>query len=1252
MAELSELPERLDPLSFPLSGSRLIEASAGTGKTYTIATLYVRLVLGHGGPTGFGRCLIPPEILVVTFTEAATKELRDRIRIRLFEAAQIFREASGANLILADSQLLELRGSFPEATWPGCARRLELASEWMDDAAISTIHAWCQRMLREHAFDSGSLFTQELIADKDQLLMETVRDYWRTFMTPLTVVEARSIGAFFKDPLSLFHRLKGLIDQAHQLEGKDPPSVVIERTETGRLKILSLMKQAWSPWIEEVRGLLKMAVDNKWVNGQKLQARYFDEWLDKLKDWTNDETLIWPLLKLDAKVWTRLTPSGLEEAFDKGISAPQHPLFEAMETFKEDLESIPNALPELLGHAALWVRNTMDKEQIRRSQMGFNDLLTRLDAALQGANGDHLAAIIRQQFPVALIDEFQDTDPIQYRIFDRVYNTLDQTTPKAMILIGDPKQAIYGFRGGDLHTYLKARKDCASAIYSLQRNYRSTTAMVEATNHLFLMAESRPIGRGAFLFRSPSANRVPFYPAEAQDRQEQLLINSAPKKPLSIWSVPEQDDLKPWGSGLFRSAMARACAIEIVALLNLSKTGALVFQSLEKGREIVPRDLAILVSNRTEAGLIRRELADRGVRSVYLSDQDSVFQSAHVSEIEAWLRACAEPDDARLLRAALATPLLGFSYQELGRLQQDEKALEERMLQFRDYHTRWQRQGVLPMLRRLLHDFNVPHRLLKAPSFFAKGARQGERSLTDVLHLAELLQEASLKLDGEQALIRFLQDQRTSIDRAGIRREAQQVRLESDENLVQVVTIHKSKGLEYDLVFIPFIALIHKPKSTVGSLYRWHNDQGDLCVTLTPDNTTKLRVQQEQLAEDLRKLYVAMTRARYATWLGFGPVENVEQSALGYLLTGGEAIPKGTFNERLNALQLGAPDHIALIPSQGLDDQRWSEHEAHQSPLRARTSTRCFRENWWIASYSSLKKRSSAEGECPLWTPAPETPDADHYGSALLEEPPEASSNEIIPWPSILDTGSVHTFPTGAQAGTFLHDLLEWIANQGFQRILQQPTLLREEIIRKSVIHGYGDAVDLLEDWLHHLLKMPLSAGILEHTIALQNLSIYQAEMEFWMTVRAAPILKIDDLICRATLQGLKRPALEAGTLNGMLKGFIDLVFLYEDRYYVLDYKSNRLGTDSLAYTPDKLQRVMLEARYDLQYVLYLLALHRHLKSRKSDYDYDRHMGGAIYLFLRGGHAESRGIYADRPPRLLIEHLDRLFDGPERGALS
>jgi exodeoxyribonuclease V beta subunit len=541
---------------------------------------------------------------------------------------------------------------------------------------------------------------------------------------------------------------------------------------------------------------------------------------------------------------------------------------------------------------------------------------------------------------------------------------------------------------------------------------------------------------------------------------------------------------------------------------------------------------------------------------------------------------------------------------------------------------------------------------MKAPSFFAKGARQGERSLTDVLHLAELLQEASLKLDGEQALIRFLQDQRTSIDRAGIRREAQQVRLESDENLVQVVTIHKSKGLEYDLVFIPFIALIHKPKSTVGSLYRWHNDQGDLCVTLTPDKTTKLRVQQEQLAEDLRKLYVAMTRARYATWLGFGPVENVEQSALGYLLTGGEAIPKGTFNEWLNALQLGAPDHIALIPSQGLHDQRWSEHEAHQSPLRARTSTRCFRENWWIASYSSLKKRSSAEGESPLWTPAPETPDADHYGSALLEEPPEATPDQIIPWPSILDTGSVHTFPTGAQAGTFLHDLLEWIAKKGFQTILQQPTLLREEIIRKSVIHGFGDAVDLLEDWLHHLLKMPLSAGILEHTIALQNLSIYQAEMEFWMTVRGAPILKIDDLICRATLQGLKRPALEDGTLNGMLKGFIDLVFLYEDRYYVLDYKSNRLGTDSLAYTPDKLQSVMLEARYDLQYVLYLLALHRHLKSRKSDYDYDRHMGGAIYLFLRGGDAESRGIYADRPPRLLIEHLDRLFDGPERGALS
>ena len=1240
--------ERLDPLSFPLSGSRLIEASAGTGKTYTIATLYVRLVLGHGDLRGFGRSLMPPEILVVTFTEAATKELRDRIRIRLFEAAHLFRVEPGVDPpIQADPQLLQLRLSLPEATWPGCARRLELASEWMDDAAISTIHAWCQRMLREHAFDSGSLFTQELVAEKDQLLVDTVRDYWRTFMTPLSVAEATIIGAFFKDPLSLCHRLIGLLEQAHQLEGTDPPRVVIERTERVRLKTLGLMKQTWSPWIEEIRALLKSAIDNKSANGQKLQPRFFNEWLDKLKQWTDDETLIWPLIKVDAKAWSRLTRSGLKDAFDKGVSAPQHPAFEVMETFREDLEALPNALPALLGHAAQWVRLAMDKEQSRRSQMGFNDLLIHLDAALQGPNGTHLAALIRQQFPVALIDEFQDTDPIQYRIFDRVYNAPDDKTPKALILIGDPKQAIYGFRGGDLHTYLKARKDCLPPIYSLQRNYRSTTAMVAATNHLFLLAESRPIGRGAFLFRSPDANPVPFSPADAQDRQEQLVIHAEPKTALSIWTLPERDDLKPWGAGAYRLAMARTCASEIVHLLHLSRTGALVFQSQESGRKIAPKDLAVLVSNRTEAGLIRRELAARSVQSVYLSDQDSVFQSPHAPEIEAWLRACAEPDDSRLLRAALATPLLGCSYQELRRLHHDERALEQRMLQFRDYHTRWQRRGVLPMLRRLLHDFDVPNRLLKVHPIDPETGGSGERSLTDVLHLAELLQAASLKLDGDHALIRFLQEQRASIDRTGLGRAAQQVRLESDEDLVQVVTIHKSKGLEYDLVFIPFIALLHKEASKPGALFRWHDDQGDLCVSLTPDIAARERVQEERLAEDLRKLYVAMTRARYATWVGFGPAENVEQSALGYLLTGGAPIPKGAFIEHMNHLQSGASNRLALIVDPMISDQRWTGSEDQQHPLLARSSVRRFRENWWIASYSSLKKRGSSEGDASAWGPPPETPDADHYGSALQEESQEPWSVKNTLGPTTVEKGSLHSFPSGADAGTFLHDLLEWVAEKGFQSIVQQPTLLREEITRKSAIHGFGHTVDLLEDGLHHLLKMPLTSPILTGSMALQDLSIYQAEMEFWMAVRTVSIPEIDDRICRDTLKGRKRPPLEAKVLNGLLKGFIDLVFLYEDRYYVLDYKSNRLGSDSSAYTPDKIESEMLEARYDLQYVLYLLALHRHLKSRKPDYDYDRHMGGAIYFFLRGGHAETRGLFSERPPRALIEHLDALFDGQE-----
>jgi exodeoxyribonuclease V beta subunit len=1305
-------PAPLDPLRFPLQGSRLIEASAGTGKTFTIATLYVRLVLGHR-PAAADECpdqpgetealvdsaknvaanpgLTPPEILVVTFTEAATQELRDRIRSRLTEAAGYFR-AQAARVPArpaGEDPLHDLRLEYPPEQWPGCAHRLQLAAEWMDEAAVSTIHAWCNRMLREHAFDSGSLFTQTLETDQSELRAEVVRDYWRTFMVPLAAGAVAEIRPWWSDPAGLEQNLQGLVDHADRLDAGAEPAAAIETARKERDLRLAEIKAPWAGWVDELQTLLDDAVAAKRVNGHKLQARFYTPWLLALRDWATDPQAVWPALGANSAAWMRLTPQGLQEAWKQG-EPPPHPAPAAMLSLPNALNSLPDAHDAILCHAARWVHQRFAAEQARRAQMGFNDLLTRLDAALQGPQGDRLATTIRRQFPVALIDEFQDTDPVQYRIFDAVYRVASNDPATALILIGDPKQAIYAFRGADIFTYLQARQACAGRLYTLGKNFRATEAMVRAANSCFLAAEERATGQGAFLFRREGENPVPFTPAAAQGRADVLQDDGQALPALTAWWLPPPDTSKTLAREAYRDQIAEVCASEMVRLLvggQAGRTGFLTPGEDQPLRKLLPADLAVLVNKRAEADLIRQALARRGVRSVYLSDQDSVFQSPQARELQHWLAACADPDDTRRVRAALATPTLGLNWAALDQLNQDELALEGRVLQFRGYRDLWRRQGVLPMLRGLLNDFRVPARLLG-------GIDPGERVLTDLLHLAELLQQASGLLDGEHALMRYLAEECQDAAQ-GAGGDARLIRLETDADLVRVVTVHKSKGLEYPLVFLPFAA-DYRPVTARDLPLKWHDDQGQPQLSLSAPDEVLERANHERLGEDLRKFYVALTRARYATWVGLGPINGLEQGAFGYLLGDGEPLAPGDLAAALAAWRGDCAD-IALVPAPAPTEQAFRPQAATAALGTARASRQVVSEPWWIASYSAIGKtlgggvavggaqedaggdadghaaRTAAEtpteerflemqaartavteAPAPLATPPglTETPEAQGFPVSQKPAPIPASqgtaaipaSPKVTPAP-----GSPHAFPRGPEAGTFLHDLLEWAANQGFAAIAADPGRLRDTVARRCQSRGWEAWIEPLTAWLLQLITQPLRLPVLGDapslSLRLADLTHCVPEMEFWLAAHRVDTQVIDRLVSDYTLGGAPRPALATNLLNGMLKGFMDLVFEHRGRYYVADYKSNWLGPDAAAYSPEAMGAEILHARYELQYVLYLLALHRLLQARLPDYDYDRHIGGAVYLFLRGLAAPSQGLHCERPPRRLIEDLDRLFIG-------
>ncbi|MDX1458610.1 MAG: 3'-5' exonuclease, partial [Marinobacter sp.] len=629
---------------------------------------------------------------------------------------------------------------------------------------------------------------------------------------------------------------------------------------------------------------------------------------------------------------------------------------------------------------------------------------------------------------------------------------------------------------------------------------------------------------------------------------------------------------------------------------------------------------------------VREALDRRGVKSVYLSDRASVLETHQAQDMLHWLEACAEPERDRLVRAALATGTLDIDWQTLDELRSSELAWESEIENFRQLHRSWQRQGVLAMIRRLLQRFDVPARLLQRTD--------GERILTDVLHLAELLQQESQHVDGEQSLIRRFRDMVADAHRQS---EALQVRLESDADLVQVVTVHKSKGLEYPLVFLPF-ATNCRPINGQNLPLRWHDDQGALQVAFDITDEALQKADEERLGEDIRKLYVALTRARHATWVGAPILKGDEmRSALSYLVgQGGSSGLRG----QLDRMAAGT-DCLAVSSLPAVRDDFFEAPVARELG-QARVPSRLAREHWWIASYSAIRYHGANTEAKPSEGTAPEveTPIAERFR--------EEQERQVSPLPApLVEPGTgvsdLHGFYRGAGPGTFLHNLLEWCAERGFAAVLTTSSGELEEMVRQQCLsRGWQPWAEPLLEWLREFLQVPLAlpgAGSLK----LSALQQVMPEMEFWFASHQVQADELDRLVRRYTLLDCSassvsvRPPASAVELNGMLKGFIDLVFEHEGRYYVADYKSNTLGPDDEAYTPEAMARAVAEKRYDLQYAIYMLALHRLLASRLPDYDYDRHIGGAVYLFLRGSQGPVNGVHFDRPPRELIEAMDTLF---------
>jgi exodeoxyribonuclease V beta subunit len=1218
------LPNPFDVTTAPFEpGLSLVEASAGTGKTFSISLSVVRLLLEgtEHAPlvSGVGR------ILVVTFTNAATDELINRIRKVLRHAVDVY---SGAAVDESDGTVTRLRAMAQGKPWAEARMRAALAA--VDTLSVFTIHGFAKRVLDEFALESGTPFGATLLENEDDLVREALYDWWRrTFyehdgLARYAVEQSLSPESFFSDYRTW----------ANWPGATLAPALTMADFERELLAAVQAFGAVWN-----TEQFAARAGAMRWNSGAVCDTP------EKVAAIGDAVALAQQVRVGDPALLSTIVPA-IVSLTETALAAKATKRSKADKAAVAELVHWPECAPAqrvadiatgqlaaLRADCLREVQRVVAREKTRRQSIGFGDLLERLHGVLttQGADG-LLARTVRAQFDAALIDEFQDTDAFQFGIFSAIFDG------KPLFLIGDPKQAIYGFRGADVQAYLRAASEApASRHYTLQRNFRSSTNMVQAVNQLFARRKQP--------FLQPGID----YPPAVAARHEKPAGEFPDQHALVITWLEPGEGGESFSKRDAETVSFDACVREIVALL---------------GHGWKPQHIAVLVRTGREGREMEALLRQANVPAV-VSGMDDVFSSREMAELELLLRAIAAPRQATLVRAALATDLWGATHDDIAALLSPEgegqwEALLNALATWRD---RWAREGLMSMLHACFAERQVMERLLPLTD--------GDRRVTNLRHATELVHAAAaarqLNIDG---VLRWLATERAT---AHTDSAATELRLETDADAVHIVTIHKSKGLEYDIVFCPTLwnaRLTSAPPVVVqedGQTVFEHGS-AQAAARVAAANASRL-------AEDLRLLYVALTRARFRTYITWGPVVsgNAKErakvllangsihSALGYLLLvddeiDGLAAQQGgvaaatrataalldsqpTWYRHLSALAKSSDGRIALRSVSGvMGGARYTPPPPLAPVLAARTVRDTPRvderfRTYRLTSYTALAS-AGGSGSRPSGDDGDLADAAARDSDAIAartEAAPVASSNAALL--RALPRSDFRAFPAGAREGTVLHRLFE---EAGFADTLP---LLRARAARVLQWSQLADSdaderIDAVAGMMRTVFETPFTVPPHDahgggRPVVLQQVPPTHMRREWQFTLPVANATS--PLSARALAEAFRTSAspalrryadavqgLPMKRVFGFLQGFVDLACEHEGRWYVVDWKSNRLPLDPESFAPEALMATMESHHYVLQAYLYLVALHRFLRTRLPQYRVEEQLSGAAYAFLRG----------------------------------
>lgn len=1220
-----------------LSGLGLIEASAGTGKTYTIQNLFLRLVAGWENNTDG----LPVEsILVVTFTDAATAELKDRIRQILVLALEFFEnpdllkygpENERSEEISADYKRIEEllftarsqpNGQLSTERDKVIEIRLRKALLSFDNAMICTIHGFCQRMLQQHAFESGILFSTEFRND-DKTFEDLQSDFLRQWLYPE------------KRPLHL-----ALL----AIAGKRPPKKGRKRTvymaivddylcHTVSSRPDLKLTETGSTDAPEILTRLKAILEELRTEYRAGLTAGTPEQLEKLEQWqqaggsidTTEESVIRILIGLAAA--------------DKTDGESDY-----MKKIRKFVDCLSHFVRILPYYAAVQVKKRYEKAKQEENFQTYDDLLHRLNQALSGPRSEPILNAIREQFKAAFVDEFQDTDPIQYEIFKRLFG--DTATGHILFFVGDPKQAIYGFRGGDIATYRKAKKfiEKNGRIYSLKQNFRSAPALLDAVNNFF--TEWKPQDSqdetGVFADRDIPYVKVSAGKSGGGLQDAEGNADPEPMKFCLAAACKTKTDLK--------KRIMPLCVKQIKELLN---SGLMIPGSKkEQPRPIRPGDIAVLVPTNDDAKNFRKELNLQKIPCI-ITKSENVFATDAAEYLETVLSAILSVTSKRLTADAMATPLLGFSPEEIrNRCLEAEgsengtetgfDAVQKKLLHLNQV---WERDGFPMCFQEMLAEFDVRTNLLSIPS--------GSRLLTDLMQLQELLHKAEEETRcSKEGLLLYLSSQ--------IRQESgdepsdlEATRMETDQPAVVLMTLHKSKGLEFPVVMLPFMFDKSWERDPPERVF-YHDRNGDFRLSLTPAAEEIKQKELEDKQEAIRLLYVGLTRAVYSCYLFWGYIQKTAgQNSLSWLFPG---IAAGGYSSQNDYPQLR---NCAILPEENQPDaEQTNEKEDPEQesavvpsnpvesiPLTLPEWKRCQLGRFLYTSFSTLsqnKVKIIADNDDP-----------GEDGDGLDYD--EKDEND----PKPLTPEGIFKMPSGAAVGNAWHKILETIDFTGFdpvrdrdEVILQlqtfgilRPSLTeekREEFIGltlKMVEHVLNTLLDRQTDPQFRLKDIPMTDRLseLKFNYAFRH-PVDMEKVRKALGQYAAKNFGADHI-------GIRKIVLDGGFLNGA----VDLLFRKNGKLYIADWKSNRITGTVEGFDRDGLAGEMARHTYYFQYLIYTVAamkyLGLHLRKEVSREDYEQYFGGVYYFFLRGIDRDvpGRGVFFDRPSYELIHELDQLI---------